>query len=190
MKYICLFLYFVMILFVVGCGPSSKNVKDSADSISSHDVQTPLEEVSEGDFVYRLVTDQEEYKEGSSVSIYAELEYIGSNDQITIYHAASPFHFPLEEKTRGYQIGYGMEEPLLNTTLVKNKPIREQYKGSGGYGSKEDANYEAFVKKIMSNHFPKGYYVMDGFADFYVETSDGKRKYEITATIDFKVEEK
>ena len=47
--------------------------------------------MTDGDFVYRLVSEKEEYGQGDQVQVYGELEYIGEEDEITIGHAASAF---------------------------------------------------------------------------------------------------
>ena len=60
-------------------------------------------------------------------AIFAELTYVGELDSIDIYHAASPFYFPLEERTRGIEVDYAMDEPLIVTTLEKGEPLRQKY---------------------------------------------------------------
>ncbi|MBO8171515.1 MAG: hypothetical protein H0Z33_06480 [Bacillaceae bacterium] len=154
-------------------------------------VQNTQDEVTEGDFTYRLVTEKKEYQQGEPVRIYAELVYTGDREEITIYHAASPFYFPMVEKTRGFTIDYPMEQPLVSTTLKKGEPIQKEYRRSGGYGSQDEKAYIDFMKSFLEEGFPAGYYVVNGFADFYVEWDENgekvKRDYRIEAEIDFKV---
>ena len=87
-------------------------------------------EVTEGDFV----------GEDEPIKIYAELEYIGDKEEVTISHAASPFYFPMVETTRNYEISYLMEQPALGTVILKGEPLRTEYRGSGGYGSQDKKN--------------------------------------------------
>ena len=157
--------------------------------LDNYEVIKTMDEVTEGDFIYRLVTEKGEYLDNESVNIYAELEYIGDNEEITIYHAASPFFFPMVEKIRDYSIDYPMDEPLISTKLIKGKPLREEYKRSGGYSSQDEKEYVNFMKSFLDNGFPTGYYVVNGFADFYVQSNENgnKEKYNIKAQIDFKV---
>lgn len=164
-----------------------RNGKYSVDS--KQDVLETRKEITEGDFVYRLVSEREEYVENGPVKLYAELEYIGDKEKIEISHAASPFYFPMVEKTRNYQIDYGMNEPLLHTTLIKGEPLREEYLSVGGYGSQDDKEYIDFMKHIMNSEFPIGHYVVNGVAHFFVadvETVEEK-KYRIDSQIEFKV---
>ncbi|RBW68845.1 hypothetical protein DS031_14890 [Bacillus taeanensis] len=156
-------------------------------------------EVTEGDFVYRLVSEKEIYQDSEDVKLYAELEYVGDQEEIKIYHAASPFYFPIVEKTRNYNIEYAMNEPLLTTTLEKGKPFREEYRGGGAYGSQDEQDYVEFMKDFMENGFPVGEYTVNGFADFFIEANEhdkkaeekleDKEKYKMQAQIEFEVVE-
>lgn len=168
-----------------------KDITSSASELDYYTVSNTSSETTEGDFIYRLSTEKGEYRENESVKIYAELEYIGDEEKITIYHAASPFYFPMVEKTRGYMIEYPMNEPLERTNLVKGKPLRKQYTRSGGYGSQDGKEYVNFMKSFLENGVPTGYYIVSGFADFYVESNENgkqeKKDFNIKAQIDFKV---
>lgn len=157
-------------------------------TLNDFEVTSPTSEVNEGDFVYRLVSEQPEYAAGEEVRMYAELIYQGDQEEITIAHSASPFYFPMTEKTRSYDIHYAMNEPLLHTTLKAEVPLREDYRGSGGYSSTDPEEYKSFINDITNNHFPHGYYVVHGSAQFFVENETGDpTDYHIEAEIDFKV---
>ena len=45
------------------------------------------------------------------------------------------------------------------------------------------------MKDFIQNGFPPGYYVVDGYADFFIETNPNEepKKFHPTAQIDFKV---
>jgi hypothetical protein len=83
------------------------------------------------DFVYRLVSEKSVYADGVRVEYYAELEYVGEEQKIEIADTASPFSFPMKEKTRGFEIGSKMSQPRIVTILKKGEPLRKQYKGGG-----------------------------------------------------------
>ncbi len=147
-------------------------------------------EVKEGDFVYRLVTEKEEYSEGEAIKIYAELEYIGDQEEIEISHGGSPFSFPMVETTRNYDIDSFNFLVLKRTKLIKGESLRLEFLGSGGYGSQDENEYTEFMKRVANNEFPKGRYVVNGAADFNViESGDSieKKNYEIKAQIEFRV---
>ena len=188
-------LFFIMTFIIVGCGISGNQQSEKDDDsvngsngVGNSDRNT-ISEVREGDIIYRLVVEKDSYQTGEEVKIYAELEYIGEEDSITIGHAMSPFYFPIYEKTREYTIDYAMEEPLIMTEIKKGTPHREYYKKSYGYSGEEDNDYIKFVKKFYDEDgFPTGDYELNGRADFFVENSDGEPKmYKMEGKVEFSV---
>ncbi|XEC97275.1 hypothetical protein AB6A23_12400 [Paenibacillus tarimensis] len=186
----------IVFLFVLtGCaaqGNGNSPAESSQDILKGGTMTTGMSsaESTEGDFIYRLVTEKEAYHEGESVKLYAELEYIGDKKEVTIYHAASPFSFPITEHTRNYSIAYMMNQPLLTTLLAKGEPLREEYAKGGGYGSQDNEEYIAFIKNFWENGFPAGSYTVYGSADFYVQPNKegkDKREYKLKAQVNFDV---
>lgn len=185
-------IFIILALLLASCASKLESDNNPA-KLDNYEVLNTMDEVTEGDFIYRLVTEKGEYLDNESVRIYAELEYIGHNEEVTIYHAASPFYFPMVEKTRDFSIDYPMNEPLVSTRLIKGKPLREEYKRSGGYSSQDEKEYVKFMKSFLDNGFPTGYYVVNGFAKFYVQSNENGKKekdFKIKAQIDFKVNRK
>ncbi|PYZ96455.1 hypothetical protein CR205_12090 [Alteribacter lacisalsi] len=190
---------FVFLLAACGTGhaPEPENGSSGDGASGSGSAPDPDEgeygqtdEAEEGDFVYRLVSEEAVYGEHEEVSIYAELEYTGDEDSIDIYHAASPFHFPMKETTRGYDLMYGMNQPLEVTTLTAGEAYREEFVSIGGYSEQDPDDYVAFMKEVIEQDgFPEGHYIVEGFADFYVETDDGEDQYKPEGTIEFFVED-
>ncbi|HSI66701.1 MAG TPA: hypothetical protein VK947_04740 [Planococcus sp. (in: firmicutes)] len=177
------------LLSLAACGINENSDEGNAN-LSDFQVSNPQAEATEGDFIYRLVSEKEQYEQGEPISMYAELEYTGEKDSVAIYHAASPFYFPMHEATRDYRIDYPMNEPLLRTEITKGEPLREDYVASGGYSAEEDEDYVEFMQSIISGNFPPGYYEVDGYANFYIEHNDTSQEtYQISAQIDFKVVE-
>ena len=177
--------FLILSIVLFGC-QQNKNVNNEPSD--THPIETKAEVIEE-DFVYRLVTEKAEYDKNEPIKIYAELEYTGDKEEVEIFHAASPFYFPMIETTRNYEIGYDMDKPLLSTKLIKGKPLREEYRGSGGYGSEDNEDYIDFMRQIMNHEFPEGQYVVNGSADFYVlanEKAEQEKKYNIKAQVEFK----
>ncbi|SDI44974.1 hypothetical protein SAMN05192534_1592 [Alteribacillus persepolensis] len=181
------YLTILFIFLLASCNLEDVNSDTSKGKNNKSSKQ--VSEVTEDDFIYRLVSEKGQYEANEQVGIYAELEYVGDKDEIKIFHAASPFHFPMYEKTRGYEIGYIMEEPLLTTTITKGEPLREEYKGSGVYSAEDSEEYVNFIEAINDNQFLAGHYEVNGFADFYVQTNDSKREYKIKSQVEFKVKD-
>jgi len=186
----------VMFVFVFSSCTANKETKKKDSILDEYKVMTSHSKVRVKDFIYRIVSEKQEYAYNEKVKIYAELEYVGNDDQVTIYHGESPFYFNLKERTRNYDIEYFMNLPLVKTTIVKGKPLREEYLvGSGSYSGEDPKEYVDFMKKIMdTKRLPHGYYNLNGSAEFYVETvKNGKNieiDYNISSPIDFKVNEK
>lgn len=186
-----LLLLVVVLLFLAGCGTKEdEKVQTSGDMDRYEGINTSIE-AKEGDFIYRLATEEGIYHQGDELRIFAELEYVGDDDNVTIYHAASPFFFPMTEKTRGYTIDYPMNQPLVSTTLQKGKPIREVYKSSGAYSDQDTKEFIQFMKSFLTNDIPSGHYVVHGFTNFYIEQEGSSPEvYTIEGQIEFKVKEK
>ena len=125
--------------------------------------------VVKGDFIYRLFTEKDVYDIFGDTAIFAELTYIGDQASIDISHAASPFYFPLEERTRGISIDYPMNEPLIVTTLKKDEPLRARYSFAGGNSENDDEKIIEFIQTLINEGFPKGEYIIHGSAEFNIE---------------------
>ncbi|MWC30812.1 hypothetical protein [Paenibacillus sp. MMS18-CY102] len=146
-----------------------------------------IAETKQDDFIYRLIIEPAEPASGGDVKLYGELEYVGDQDEIDIHHAASPFFFYLKETTRGYNIGYMMNQPAITTKLKKGAPLREQYKGGGGFSDRDNKDYIAFIKDLSAHGFPVGHYEVTGTAEFFTGQETSKHDYKITAEHSFDV---
>ena len=180
-------LIILIVLGVYGCQKEEQvqNVNKSPKS----DELDQKSEVIKGDFIYRLVTEKEHYDEGENVKIYAELEYIGGEDQVEITHGSSPFLFPITETTRDYEIAYAVNLQGKNTILKKGEPMRQEYRGGGSYAEHDQAEYKVFMKQVMKQDFPNGHYIVNGYADFYlVDKAKCEEQYTIEAQIEFNVD--
>lgn len=177
-----------LLILVGACGTSV--AKNGSHSNSDGGNQGSTMEVKKDDFIYRLVSEKDHYKVGEKIKLYAELEYMGEEASIKIFHAASPFYFEMEETTRGYSIPYPMEEPLIMTELNKGQPHKQSYIKSGGYSDQDPKDYIQFMKDLLGKDgFPKGNYVVNGMADFYIEKDGEPVPYKMEAEISFDVGE-
>ncbi|MDR6554047.1 hypothetical protein [Paenibacillus qinlingensis] len=187
--------FMVVILTVVfllaGC---SSDEKPNEHNVKELPIRSHAKVVAEGDFVYRLVSEKSVYTEGEKVEVYAELEYVGDEPEIKIAHADSPFYFPMKEKTRNYDIGYGMKEPLRVTVLKKGIPLREIFKPRGGYSSDDQKEYVDYIKALWeaSNKgtLLQGDYQVAGTAMFNPlnESMVSQESFRLNAEIEFLVE--
>lgn len=191
--------FILMVIMLTGCVKQETLGAAPSDPSLNRAARENHAEVSDGDFVYRLVSEKGQYEHGDQVQVYAELEYVGEKDEVTIGHAASAFYFPMKELTRDYDISYAMNEPYITTTLKKGEPLREYYKMRSGYGSKDDKKFKDFIRSLKDG-FPGGHYVVYGSADFVIDSqshgadqggSNGEepKRYKIQAEIEFSVSE-
>src|SRR5690606_25537683 len=104
--------------------------------------------------------------------LYGEIEYIGDKKEVTIHHSSSAILFPMNEEIRGYEIGYGVNDIGLSTTLKQGEPYREEYEKSGGYSPDQDPkDYVKFMENFLNrDDFPPGYYIVNGFTDFSMDS--------------------
>lgn len=185
-----LILFALSILTVIGLYGCQKTeqVKDVNQSAKSNQLNKESE-VIKGDFIYRLVTEEDHYDKGENVKIYAELEYIGEENQVEITHGGSPFLFPMTETTRDYEIEYAVTMVGNRTVLKKGEPMRQELNGGGSYSDHDKEEYKEFMKKVMKQDFPSGHYIVNGYADFYLaDKAKDEEHYTIEAQIEFYVD--
>jgi len=172
----------LFIILIAGC--KSPTEVDSAE-LAEYDVSQIRDETVQDDFLFRLVSEKEEYKQGEEVKVYGEIEYIGNQDEVTINHSSSAVLFTVEEKIRGYTIPDLVQDIGVKTKLNKSKLYRKRYEKNVGFYSEHDPeDYVSFLEDFWErDDFPAGYYVVNGVADF----AHGSERFEIEAEIDFKV---
>ncbi|MCG3089337.1 hypothetical protein [Sporosarcina cyprini] len=173
-------------LLLTAC--QSKNTEEAPPQLQDNPQE---DEVREGDFIFRLVSEKTKYDEYEKPVIYAELTYVGEKEEIQISHAASPFSFPIHEKNRGYTIDYVMNTPLLLTDLKRGEPYREYYGFAGGYSDKDAEAYAEFVQSIIEHGgFPRGKYTMEGDANFSIvdDSNTSEKEMNMQPQIGFDVE--
>ncbi len=175
------------LLIVVGCSVSESNSSVDSSKLEEYEVKNIEDEVTEGDYVFRLVSEKEVYEVGEEIQLYGELTYIGDQDEVIIEHASNVFILPMVEHVREHDISGGTNDEAIQTKLVPNEPYRENYAKNGvGYAEEDPQAYKKFIKDFMGrDDFPAGYYEVQGVADFYV----GEEHVEMKATVDFKVVE-
>lgn len=179
-------MYVVAVIFILSACGTTNEQQTINDPLPPADVS-----MEKGDFIYRLYTEKDVYDEYGDTAIFAELTYVGPEQSIDIYHAASPFYFTFEERTRNYFIDYAMNEPLITTTLQKGEPLRQKYTFTGGFSDQDDKAYVKFIQEIIEKGFPIGEYIVHGKARFFtVDPAEANetQTYELQADIGFYVQ--
>ncbi|MDW0118171.1 hypothetical protein QTL97_14660 [Sporosarcina thermotolerans] len=180
---------FSVLLLALLSACSSKDITNNEGS--NNTISYPQDaQVEADDFIYRLYTEKDVYSEFGDTAIFAELTYIGNQESVEISHSASPFEFPIKELSRGIEIEYAMDDPLIRTTLVKGEPLREKYRFAGGYSDNDDKETIEFIQTIINKGFPEGNYVVNGLAIFFIENADETiepESYKLNLNIGFNV---
>ncbi|WP_301109108.1 hypothetical protein [Sporosarcina sp.] len=175
----------IFVLFsLLGCGQNEQAGEKPGTQVLEE--VTNQSDVTEDDFVYRLVSEKKQYQISEPIKVYAELEYTGDQDEVEITHATSPFYFPITETTREYDIEYSMDMPLERTALKKGEPLRMDYESSGSFFDSDTEEYKAFMWQVMNGSFPAGQYVVNGNVDFNLIDAEEK-KYQIETQVKFQV---
>ncbi|TMW71005.1 hypothetical protein [Alteribacter natronophilus] len=190
------------LLFLSACGTGGQDDEYRADGTAGEGSEDEAEgqerelqtsdEAEDGDFTYRIWLDEAYYQEYEEILLHAELTYTGDEEEIDITHNPSPFWFPMEERDRGFEVGYYQIDMGGGTTFGPGDSITETFEGpAGGYGETDPESYRTFMEDIHENEgFPKGHYVVNGYAEFTVmEGKQGGDHIRLEGEVEFIVGE-
>lgn|GEM_PF-1223830 len=148
-------------------------------------------EATEGEFELILYTSKTHYEVDEPIEVYAELVYVGEQDEIEIGHAMYPVGFGIREHTRDIHIEGVMAEPYVVTQLKRNEPVRYDYTFTGGYSEEDGEDYLAFIEEIKDNALPEGQYTITAYASFGEhlpnETEKEPEQFQFSTAISFVV---
>ncbi|WP_246944860.1 hypothetical protein [Bacillus pinisoli] len=175
-----------ILILLIGCQSSNFIVSE----VEKATVSKTSDEVRKDDFVFRLVTEKEQYEEGEEVKLYGEIEYVGNRNGVVISHSSSAILYTIEEKIRGFVIEGAVTNVGLTTNLKQGVSYREEYMKSGGYSPTQDTkDFVRFMRDFLAREdFPTGHYVVKGMADFSVVIDmkeQQQKNYKIEAEVDF-----
>lgn len=115
-----------------------------------------------------LYTDKQTYKITDKISIWATLKYIGSDNQVKIWHGNPYINFSITNGKQFNTQSY-INTELTFTLLEKNKLYRYDYVKNGGY-SNDDPN-AAYWKEFYETEdlfLPEGEYDIIVAGDFSI----------------------
>ncbi|MCR8659359.1 hypothetical protein [Paenibacillus endoradicis] len=188
--------WFILLLIVcslsltTSCSISDVNHQEKpSNSLNSQKNSITLDSnsVQSNDFVLRMISTKDEYIVGEKVELYAALEYVGQQAEITITHAASPIGISLHENNSNIGFGYVMDQPLISTILKQGSAFQQEYKFSGISFDGSNKEYKELYNQLADGHFPEGEYVMTAKANFTDITSDLREDYEMQVSTSFRV---
>lgn len=125
--------------------------------------------MTEDDWDLKLYAEKTELNEGEPLNVYAELKYIGGQDEVKIYGSFSCVHFSLEGD-RYFTDGQGaavVDDILVEHTVKSGEIIRKDYIPSACWSADDpdSAFYEQYVKSDEVI-LPVGKYTLTVYADF------------------------
>lgn len=85
----------------------------------------------DGMFRLELSTPRGTYGPDDAIEPIATVTYLGPKSSETIYHAASPVGFLIQEVGGARQMDGGMDEPCLNTAVERDVPIAYSFEKAG-----------------------------------------------------------
>lgn len=181
---------FILALLLTGCGGDPNRISQAElveiqEKLDEFEVKQTIDEQSEDDFVFRLVSEKEEYRPEEPVELYGEIIHTG-DEEITIVHGSPAIMFRIEEQIRGHEFAPAIREVAIYSPLMPNDPFRQEFMKQGIFYSEElhSEEYIAFIEDLLERDgFPPGYYTVKATTAFY----DGTMHREIEAEVDFKV---
>jgi hypothetical protein len=101
----------VFVLFACGKGdPSGENINEKPNIVND------TKQIDE----FKVSIHVE--NGGKDLDVYATITYLGNEAEKEIYHGESIFFFNVYQQDGDFEYIGGMEQPLLTTTLIQNKP--------------------------------------------------------------------
>src|SRR5699024_4959477 len=131
---------------LTGC---SSAIKINHSKLDKYEVEKTVDETTQNDFTFRLVSEKGEYDAGEDIGLYGELICTGEEDEITTLHSASAIIYGVDERLRGYSINNTVSEIAKWTTLKRNEAYIEHYTKSSIYTENKDEDYVSFVNDFL-----------------------------------------
>lgn len=153
-----------------------KTVPKEGSPEKSAEEQSKTEQDLNKQFELKLYSDSQTYKTTDKIKIWATLKYIGSNNQIKIWHGDPYISFSITDG-KEFNTGGFFHTILASTILEKDKLYKFDYVKSGGYT--EDDPKADFWRKFYAEkdlYLPEGEYTVTvcGAFSFTEDTENSK----------------
>jgi hypothetical protein len=123
-------------------------------------------------FELKLYVDKDIYKEDEIINCYSTLEYIGKEEDITVYSSDPLVGFSLKDD-KYFDGGYAVNDELITTTFKKGETVRYDYMKSGGWTA-DDPNAD-FYQEFFSERnliLPSGLYEISATINCSLDIDD------------------
>ena len=154
----------LMAIFLTSC-TNSNNDSDTQNS-------SPFSYNQSDDFILRLFADYEIHQAEDAITIWAEFEYLGEDENITIYHGIPYLVFQIIGDN-GFEMIPDQVDVLEYSTLTSGEIYHFDFHKSGGWGADdEDA---AFWENFFDEPdliLPPGVYTITANAEFSLSSQN------------------
>ena len=164
MKKVIFFLFIT--IFLVGCTGDNSGDSDNIET------GLPFSYTESDEFILRLFADNDVYQAGDVITVWAEFEYAGDEESITIYHSEPYLVFQIVGD-HDFEMLPIRIDVLESSTLRSGEVYHFDFQKSGGWSQDdEDADFwEAFFD---DPHLilPPGTYTITVIAEFSLSGDD------------------
>lgn len=175
-------------VLMMGCKSADvRNIPEKGNPLKSPEETGKTEQDLNKQFELKLYSDNQTYKTTDKIKIWATLKYIGSNNQIKIWHGNLYISFSITDG-KEFNTGNIFLGLLTSTILEKDRLYKFDYVKSGGY-SEEDANAD-FWKKFYAEkdlYLPEGEYTVTVGGAFSFTEDTEKSKSNLSEELKIKV---
>jgi len=154
-----------IVIFLAGC----TNSYEDSDCSS---LDAPFSYIESDDFILRLFVDNNTYQTGEVITVWAELEYIGENESITIYHSEPYLVFQIVGDNGFEMLPYRVDV-LESSILVRDETYHFDFQKSGEWSlDDEDAEFWENFFDEPNLILPPGEYTITVVAAFSLSSED------------------
>jgi hypothetical protein len=157
-------------VYTAACGGAKHVIADTNEvsvTAAAPNADPVVRRVDDGTFRFELASDHGVYRARDPIATVATVTYLGPHPTETIWHAASPVYFTIEEVGGDRQMDGAMSAPCIHTELTRDVPVGYPFGKSGSIGKTFDRAW--FDDPLL--HLPAGTWRIR--AALGIETSDG-----------------
>ena len=158
-------IYLLTVIFLVGC-------TNPYDDSEYPYINAPFSYVESDDFILKLFASSNTYRAGEAITVWAEFEYLGEGESITIYHSIPYLDFQIVSDD-GFEMIPVRIEVLENSTLTSGRTYHFEFHKSGSW-SPDDADAVFWDNFFDESNLilPSGIYTITAIAEFSLSSEN------------------
>ena len=164
-KMLILIIFLLTAIALMGCA----NPNDDSDNAS---IDAPFSYTETDDFILKLSALGNTYRTGDTITIWAEFEYLGENDSITIYHSIPYLVFQIIGDN-GFEMLPMRVDVLESSALALGETYHFEFQKNGSWSSDdEDASFWEDFFDDPDLILPPGIYTITAIAEFSLSSEN------------------